>query len=66
VIVECDSWEFHRLRETFESDRDRDFDKAVAGNVSVRLTWRRLERNPEREAQRLSSLLARRRGERPA
>jgi hypothetical protein len=61
VIVECDSWEFHRLRGRFEDDRDRDLDHAAAGNVPVRLTWRRLERDPEREAQRLCLLLARRR-----
>jgi len=61
VIVECDSWEFHRLRESFESDRDRDADTLAAGFATVRLTWRRIETAPDREAARLRTILEQRR-----
>jgi hypothetical protein len=61
LIVECDSWEFHRLRSSFENDRDRDANTLAAGFATVRLTWARLEDQPEREAQRLRQILAQRR-----
>ena len=38
VIVELDSWEFHRDRSSFESDRDRDAATLAAGCVTVRIT----------------------------
>jgi hypothetical protein len=63
VIVECDGWRTHRPRSIFESDRDRDADNLDAGFVTVRLTWRRLEQQPAREAARLRRILARRRRE---
>jgi very-short-patch-repair endonuclease len=59
VIVECDGWEFHRLRTSFESDRDRDADTLAAGFATVRLTWRRLLDTPQREAARLRQILSR-------
>jgi hypothetical protein len=61
VVVECDGWRFHRDRATFESDRDRDADRLVADILTVRVTKRRLRITPEREAQRLRQILARRR-----
>jgi very-short-patch-repair endonuclease len=63
VVVECDGWLYHRDRETFESDRDRDTERLAAGILTVRVTKRRLTRTPEREAERLHTILARRRGE---
>jgi very-short-patch-repair endonuclease len=61
VILELDGWKVHRGRESFESDRDRDATLLAAGFVVIRTTWRRLEEQPEREAQRLKKILADRR-----
>lgn len=58
VIVELDSWEFHRDRTAFESDRDRDADTLAAGFVTVRITW---ERMTAAEAGRLRMILQSRR-----
>jgi hypothetical protein len=56
VIVELDSWEFHRDRSSFESDRDRDADTLAAGHLTVRITWGRMS---AREAARLHEILRR-------
>lgn len=62
VIVELDSWEFHKDRQTFESDRDRDADTlAQTGHVTVRITWERIEERAHREAARLYRILQARR-----
>jgi hypothetical protein len=57
LIVELDGWEFHRDRHVFESDRDREVDTAVAGFLTVHITWARLMRAPAREAARLAKLV---------
>jgi hypothetical protein len=64
VIVELDGWGFHRSRDSFERDRNRDADMLAAGLVTVRITWERLAQRPRREAQRLHAILARRREQR--
>jgi hypothetical protein len=64
VIVELDGWDFHRSRGSFERDRDRDANLLAAGLVTVRITWQRLRQRPHEEAERLLSILARRREER--
>jgi very-short-patch-repair endonuclease len=56
VIVELDGWRYHR--DAFESDRERDAATLAAGYVTVRITWRRLTQEPEREAARLLAILA--------
>lgn len=56
-MVELDSWRFHQGRPRFEGDRDRDAVRLAAGYVTYRLTWRRFEREPEREAQQLRTVL---------
>lgn len=61
VIVEVDSWEFHRFKENFEGDRDRDADMSVAGFLTVRVTRERLKQHPAREARRLHAILEGRR-----
>jgi hypothetical protein len=61
LIVELDSWEFHRDRDAFERDRDRDADMLAARIATVRLTSRRLTNTPAREAKRLQKILAQRR-----
>lgn len=61
VIVECDGWIYHRSRESFENDRERDANTLEAGHVTVRLTKRRLRGQRDREAARLHHILAARR-----
>jgi hypothetical protein len=61
IVVELDSWDFHSDRSSFESDRDRDVDRLVAGFITVRITWERIENRSAREAARLRELLRQRR-----
>jgi very-short-patch-repair endonuclease len=61
VIVELDSWDFHRDRGAFESDRERDAATLAADHVTVRMTWARIHQDPEREAARLQEILRERR-----
>ena len=58
VIVECDGWEFHKDREMFEDDRERDADHLDHGLITVRITKRRLTAMPDREAARLKRILS--------
>ena len=58
VIVELDSWEFHRYRIAFETDRERDAEALAHGYVTVRMTWERIGQRPRREANRLHTILA--------
>ena len=59
VIVELDGRRFHE--DTFERDRDRDADMLAAGIVTVRITDKRMNQNPEQEASRLNKILEGRR-----
>ncbi|HEX5763565.1 MAG TPA: type IV toxin-antitoxin system AbiEi family antitoxin domain-containing protein [Solirubrobacterales bacterium] len=59
--VEVDGWESHRSRASFESDPLRIEDLKLAGIEAIRITARRIEREPEKVAERLGILLARRR-----
>jgi Transcriptional regulator, AbiEi antitoxin len=64
VIVEIDGWPFHRDRQSFESDRERDTVAAEHGYLTVRLTWKRLTGpGAAREAARLRRILEHRRRE---
>jgi very-short-patch-repair endonuclease len=58
LIVELDGFAFHRTRGSFERDRIRDADLQLAGYRVLRITSRRLEREPEAVARTLRSLLA--------
>lgn len=60
VIVELDSWEFHKSPIAFETDRERDADTLALGLATVRITWTRLT-DTEREAARLHQILSARR-----
>lgn len=62
LIVELDGWGFHRGRDSFERDRNRDADTLAAGDVTVRITWERMTTRPRQEADRLKAILAQRRG----
>ena len=47
LIVEADSFEFHRTRAAFERDRRRDQRLTAAGWTVLRITWRQLRDAPE-------------------
>jgi hypothetical protein len=61
LIVECDGWEFHNDRGAFEDDRERDTAMLALGIVTIRITKRRFDADPAREAKRLHAILADRR-----
>lgn len=58
LAVEMDSWEFHHHRAAFEEDRARDAAFQAAGYRVIRLTHRRLKREPAVIAAQLRALLA--------
>ena len=43
LIVELDSWEYHRTRQAFEDDRRRDRYLKARGWTIIRVTWRDLD-----------------------
>jgi hypothetical protein len=57
LIVEADSWTFHRTRRAFERDRERDQRLLLAGYLVLRLTWRQIVDEPARIAATLASAL---------
>jgi very-short-patch-repair endonuclease len=59
--VELDSFEFHGTREAFEDDRRRQEELKLAGIEMLRVTWRRLDEDPEGLVERIGTLLERRR-----
>jgi hypothetical protein len=61
VIVELDSWGFHKNKIAFETDREGDADTLDHGLVTVRVTEERLDERPEQEAERLHAILPNRR-----
>jgi hypothetical protein len=61
VIVELDSWEYHRDRRSFEKDRERDAATLQADHATIRLTWDRFTNQPDKEAARLHHILESRR-----
>lgn len=58
VVVEVDSYQFHRSRARFENDRRRDADLQAKGYAVLRVTWRHLRQEPLFVAARLGALLA--------
>jgi very-short-patch-repair endonuclease len=46
LVVEADSWQFHRTRQAFERDRQRDAILACAGYRTLRITHCQLTRRP--------------------
>ncbi len=57
LMVEADSWSFHRHRAAFERDRARDAAMQADGYRVIRLTHRRMKREPEQVAGELRRLL---------
>ena len=64
LIVETDSFTFHRTRASFEGDRGKDNAQAVAGRRTIRPTWRRIVGDPAGLQRDLRILLAGARRER--
>lgn len=58
VVVELDGFRFHRTRAAFERDRVRDAALQLAGYRVLRVTHRRLEKEPVAVAEAVRSLLA--------
>jgi very-short-patch-repair endonuclease len=57
LIVEMDSWEYHRHRAAFERDRARDTKLLLAGYRTIRVTHRRLDAEAETLAAQIRELL---------
>lgn len=57
LIVELDSWEFHRHRAAFQRDRARDTRLLVAGYRTARVTHERLDREHSTLATEIKQLL---------
>jgi hypothetical protein len=66
LIVECDGWDFHNDRQAFEDDRERDATMLEHELATIRITKKRLDREPGREAARLDAILETRRRRRAA
>jgi very-short-patch-repair endonuclease len=58
LVVELDSRAFHSDPEAFERDRERDAYLQVRGYRVMRITWRRLERQPAAVAHQMRALLS--------
>jgi very-short-patch-repair endonuclease len=58
LIVEADSWRYHRTRQAFDRDRRRDWTHAGAGYRTLRFTDRQLEHEPLTVACAVRSALA--------
>jgi very-short-patch-repair endonuclease len=59
LVVEVDGYAFHRGRTSFETDRRRDTDMALADLRAIRLTQRRVQRERGRVQAELRVLVAR-------
>jgi hypothetical protein len=58
LVVELDSWQHHGHRAAFERDRARDPKLLLAGYRTIRVTHRRLEKEPAVLAAEIRALLA--------
>jgi hypothetical protein len=58
LAVETDSWAWHRGRQAFERDRERDATHAAAGYRTLRFTDRQIERAPATVVRALAAALS--------
>ncbi len=58
LIIELDSWEYHRTRQAFEDDRRTDRKLKAAGWTVIRVTWRDLDDPDALEAELRALALA--------
>jgi hypothetical protein len=61
LIAELDGWNFHNTELDFENDRERDAFTLAAGLATIRITRRRMKREPAEVARQLHTILANRR-----
>jgi very-short-patch-repair endonuclease len=61
LIVETDSWRYHKTRRAFEDDRARDVLTTAAGYRTLRFTDRQLTTQPHHVANAIAAVLADRR-----
>src|SRR3954452_886953 len=61
LIVEIDSWRYHKTRSAFEDDRARDVLTTRAGYRTLRFTDRQVARQPHHVARAIAAVLADRR-----
>jgi very-short-patch-repair endonuclease len=61
VAIELDGFAFHGDRTSFERDRRRDADLAVAGWIVLRFTWRDIVERPDAVVAQVRSVLTQRR-----
>jgi very-short-patch-repair endonuclease len=59
VLVETDSWQHHKSRDSSESDRRRDATHAAAGYRTLRFTHRQITDDPVSVVQALAAALTR-------
>src|SRR3954451_7256333 len=57
LIVETDSWRYHKTRRAFEDDRARDVLTTTAGYRTLRFTDRQLTRQPHAVANAIAAVL---------
>jgi len=57
LIVETDSWRYHKTRRAFEDDRARDARTTAAGYRTLRVTDRRLTNDPAAVAAAIAATL---------
>jgi very-short-patch-repair endonuclease len=57
LIVETDGYRYHGDRAAFEEDRDRDLKLKSLGYEVIRLSYRQVDKEPQRVASVLRSLL---------
>ena len=58
LIVEADSYTYHSIPSSFESDRERDQQLTLAGYTVVRFTYKQVTRRPAAVASRVRRLLS--------
>jgi len=58
LIAELDGWNFHNTEFDFENDRERDAFTLAAGLATIRITRRRMKREPAVVAHQLLTILA--------
>jgi len=58
LIAELDGWMFHNTEFDYENDRQRDADNLEAQHATIRITRRRMKREPAKVARQLKSILA--------
>lgn len=60
LVVELDSFRFHRSRRAFERDRRKSAELQTAGYRVLQVTWRQLQDRPEAVVAQIAAALARR------